>query len=149
MVGTHAGVGKRTRAWTVPLSNFGVSKPALLCATLLLAFGGPASAQSASTYAASCRHIGVAGKTLLADCRRLDGSYKKTDLPIAGVENRNGALRYSSIYQASTFQDSCEDIQVAGRILSAKCRRIDGGFSKSSIAIPGIENVDGDLRYRH
>jgi hypothetical protein len=132
----------------VPLTISKAIKPALFAAALLSALGGSASAQSVSTYAASCRHIGVAGKTLLADCRRLDGSFKKTDLPIAGIENRNGALRYTSMYRASTFQDSCEEIKVAGKILSAKCRRVDGGFGKSSIAIPGIENADGDLRYR-
>jgi hypothetical protein len=133
----------------VPLSMPEAIKPALCVVSLLLAFDGPASAQSASTYAASCRHIGVVGKTLFADCRRLDGSFKRTDLPIAGIENRDGALRYTSMYQASTFQDACEDIEVAGKVLSAKCRRIDGGFSKTSIVIPGIENGDGNLQYRH
>jgi hypothetical protein len=123
-----------------------------LSAALLLAYGGAigeARAQSASTYVSSCRHVGVAGKTLFADCRRADGKFKQTALPIAGIENANGALRFTSMYQASTFQDSCKDINVAASTLVATCRRADGGFARTSIAIPGIENVDGDLRYRH
>jgi hypothetical protein len=127
---------------------FGRSRSAIVFAALLSTFGA-ANAQSVSTYDASCRHIGVAGKTLFADCRRIDGAFRQTTLPIAGIENRIGALRFTTMYQASTFQDSCNDIEVAGKMLSARCRRIDGGFTRTSIPIPGIENIDGDLRYRH
>jgi hypothetical protein len=127
---------------------FGRSRSAIVFAALLSTFGA-ANAQSVSTYDASCRHIGVSGKTLFAHCRRIDGAFRQTTLPIAGIENRNGALRFTTMYQASTFQDSCNDIEVAGKMLSARCRRIDGGFTRTSIPIPGIENIDGDLRYRH
>jgi hypothetical protein len=125
---------------------------ALAPAGILLLCGwgaGAAAAQSPSAYEPTCRHIGIAGKTLFAECRRADGGYKQTSLPVAGIENANGALHFTSMYQASTFQDSCKDIVVAVRTLSATCRRIDGGFARTSIPIPGIENVDGDLRYRH
>jgi hypothetical protein len=130
------------------LSTSEMTGSALLLFALLSA-SGAASAQSVSTYDMSCSHIGVVGKTLFADCRRIGRGFKKAELPIAGVENHNGALRFTSMYQASTFQDSCGDIEVAGKILSARCRRIDGGFTRTSIPIPGIENIDGDLRYRH
>jgi CVNH domain len=129
-----------------------LTKRSLARVGILLLYGwgaASAAAQSPSTYESTCRHIGVAGKTLFAECRRADGGYKQTNLPVAGVENLNGALHFTSMYQASTFQDSCKDIVVAVRTLSATCRRIDGGFARTSIPIPGIENVDGDLRYRH
>ena len=128
------------------------TKPALLATALLLSSAAALGAEespTASTYQTSCRHIGGVGRTLFAECRRANGAYKQTELPIAGIENDNGSLRFTSMYKASTFQDNCGDIEVAGTILSARCRRIDGGFTKTSIAIPGIVNIDGDLRYRH
>jgi hypothetical protein len=128
------------------------TKPALLATALLLSSAaavGAEEAATASTYQTSCRHIGGVGRTLFAECRRANGAYKQTDLPIAGIENDNGSLRFTSMYKASTFQDNCGDIEVAVTILSARCRRIDGGFIKTSIPIPGIVNIDGDLRYRH
>jgi hypothetical protein len=134
---------------SVPSSILAVTRPTLLFAALLCTWGGAASAGSESSFHLSCRHIGVAGKTLYAECRRINGSFKLTALPIAGIENHNGALQLTSMFQASTYQDSCTDIEVAENILSARCRRIDGGFTRTSIPIPGIENIDGDLRYRH
>jgi hypothetical protein len=134
------------------LSPSGLTKSALLLTTAFSTYGGAsggADAQSASTYQRTCRNVGVAGKTLFAECRRIDGSFKKANLLIAGIENANGALRFTNMYRASTFQDSCKDIVVVVSTLFATCRRIDGGFARTSIAIPGIENVDGDLRYRH
>jgi CVNH domain len=134
------------------LSLSSLTKSAVAPAGILLFYGwvvGAAAAQSPSTYESTCRHIGIAGKTLFAECRRADGGYKRTNLLVAGIENVNGTLHFSSMYQASAFQDSCKDIVVAARTLSATCRRIDGGFARTSISIPGIENVDGDLRYRH
>jgi hypothetical protein len=75
---------------------FGRSRSAIVFAALLSTFGA-ANAQSVSTYDASCRHIGVAGKTLFAHCRRIDGAFRQTTLPIAGIENRNGALRFTTM----------------------------------------------------
>jgi hypothetical protein len=128
-------------------------RPALLILSLVTAFAAGSGAVGAespspSTYQTSCVHIGVIGKTLYADCRRNAGGFKRAALPIAAIENRNGSLRFTSMYRASTFQDSCKDIAVAGNVLYATCRRDDGGFNETSIIIPGIANVDGDLRYR-
>ena len=61
----------------------------IVCAT-----AGPADAQGASTYQMSCRHIGVAGSTLFANCRRMDGSFNRTSILIPGIENIDGVLRY-------------------------------------------------------
>ena len=101
----------------------------------------------ASTYVASCRNIGVAGSTLYAECRGVKGGYRRTALRIAGVENHDGMLRFTTMYQASSFQESCSDIAVAGNILTARCLRADGGFVRSSIPVPGMVNIDGELRY--
>ena len=48
----------------------------------------------------------------------------------------------------SSYQQSCNQIGVAGDTLFANCRRMDGGFSRTSIAIPCIANIDGRLRYQ-
>ena len=109
---------------------------------------GPATAQSASTYQMSCGHIGVAGSTLFADCRRIDGSFNRTSIAIVGVENINGRLQFNGMGYVSTFQNSCTNIGVAGSTLFANCRRMDGGFNRSSIPIFSIENIDGVLRYQ-
>ena len=148
--GDRLGDRRQGNARSVLSSMCGTIRQALFSAGVaatLCAATARADAQSASTYEASCRHIGVAGKTLYADCRRNAGVFKQTALPIAGIDNDNGALRFTTMYRASTFQDSCTDIVVSGTMLSARCRRADGGFVRTSIAIPGIENVDGDLRY--
>jgi hypothetical protein len=120
--------------------------PALSLAAVLVA-SGAADAQPASTFQASCRHISIAGSTVSAECRRNNGGYKQTWLRIPGVENLNGTLRYTTVYRASTFQDSCKDIVIAGAEISALCLRDDGRFAKSWIAIPDMVNRDGDLRY--
>jgi hypothetical protein len=64
---------------------------------VLLAGAAPVNAQPASSYVSSCRHIGVVGKTLFAQCRRKNGSFERTLLPIAGVENHDGALQFTSM----------------------------------------------------
>ena len=47
----------------------------------------------------------------------------------------------------STYQDSCQNIQVSETTLSARCRRINGGSNTTSIQIRGIENQNGNLTY--
>ena len=49
---------------------------------------------------------------------------------------------------ASSYQLSCNNIGAAGSTLFADCRRINGTCNKSQIQIPGVENIDGNLRYR-
>ena len=47
----------------------------------------------------------------------------------------------------SNYQNSCRNIQVDGTNLSARCRRINGGSTRTSIPIRGIENRNGTLTY--
>lgn len=108
-----------------------------------------ANAQPASTYQMSCTNIGAAGSTLFATCRRIDGSFNKTQIQIPGVENINGQLRFNGMGYKSTFQDSCGEIRVTGSTLSAACRRIDGSINRTSIPVFGIANINGNLQYQY
>jgi hypothetical protein len=104
---------------------------------------GYARAQ-ASSFQQSCNNIQVAGSTLSASCRRVDGSSNNTSILIRGLANNNGVLQFTGTGQSS-FQDSCSDISVAGSTLSANCRKMDGSFNRTSILIPGIANNNGVL----
>ena len=121
-----------------------------LFALIVAAVCGSAAAyaQPTSTYQMSCTRIGAAGSTLFADCRRINGSFNRSQIQIPGMENINGRLRFNGMGYKSTFQDSCTEIRVIGSTLSALCRRIDGTFNQTMIPIFGIENIDGNLQYR-
>jgi CVNH domain len=132
-----------------PCSRVPLRGLSLMVMLLACAISGPARAQSNSTYQMTCTHIGAAGSTLFADCRRNDGSFNRTEIPIPGVENINGGLRFHGMGYVSTFQNSCTHIGVAGgTTLVADCRRMDGSFNRTSIPIFGIENANGVLRYQ-
>jgi hypothetical protein len=123
--------------------------PALALTGLLAASAAANAANTPppSTFQASCRHIAITGSTVTAECRRNNGSYKHTWLRVAGVENLHGVLHYTTVYESSTFQDSCKDIKIAGAAISALCLKDDGAFAKTWIAIPDLVNENGDLRY--
>jgi hypothetical protein len=109
---------------------------------------GAAHAQRASTFQLSCTEVSNVGNTLSAKCRRLDGSFVRSTILIPSVENIDGDLRFTGAGQPSTYQDTCLDAGIVGNRLFARCRRIDGGFNRATILVPGIENADGVLRYR-
>ena len=48
----------------------------------------------AASFQNSCRQIEVAGATLTASCRRIDGTYNNTSFLIPGIANINGVLQY-------------------------------------------------------
>jgi hypothetical protein len=58
----------------------------------------PAHAQSApqGSYLDSCRHIGMEGDRLFADCRRMDGGWQRTvldvDRCVGDIGNQDGRL---------------------------------------------------------
>jgi CVNH domain len=106
-----------------------------------------ARAQGASSFQQSCNNIQVSGSTLSASCRRVDGSFNNTSILIRGIANNNGVLQLTGT-GASSFQDSCNNISVAGSTLSASCRRMDGSFNQTSILIPGIANNNGVLTHQ-
>jgi hypothetical protein len=57
-------------------------------------FVQPVQAQPApqGSYINSCRHIGIRGDRLFADCRRMDGSWQRTALDVAGCVGDIGNL---------------------------------------------------------
>jgi CVNH domain len=107
-----------------------------------------ANSRSDSNYQNSCWNAQVNGSTLFARCRRINGGSIRTSILIRGIENRNGNLTYSlSSKSDSSYQNSCWNTQVDGAILSARCYRINGGSTRTSIPIRGIENRNGNLTY--
>jgi phage tail tape-measure protein len=120
---------------------------AALAATVL-GSPGVTRAQGASSYQLSCMGIGVSGATLFGQCRRLNGSWASTSIQIRGVQNINGMLQFGGMGQPSSFQLTCVRIRVAGDMLSAQCRRVDGSYRRTSIPIQGIANIDGTMRYQ-
>jgi len=57
------------------------------------------------------------------------------------------AAKPAAAQSASTFQNSCVHIFASGDILSADCRGQNGVFTRTSIEIPGIANIDGVLQF--
>ena len=115
---------------------------------LAIAAAFPACAQPMSSFQDSCRHIRVERATLSADCRRIDGNFNQTAIEIRGIENINGNLQFSSMVKPSSYQLTCRHIRAAGSTLTALCRRIEGTFNESSILIPGVANINGNLQYQ-
>jgi uncharacterized protein len=121
---------------------------------LKVAIGGsrPAPApgggsQSASTFQNSCSDISVSGATLRANCRRINGSYDATSIALRGIENIDGTLMVTGS-GASSFQNTCQNISISGAVLSAMCKRRDGSWLTTRLALPGIANIDGALQYQ-
>jgi CVNH domain len=52
----------------------------------------------------------------------------------------------SAVAAPSSYQQTCTDISISANVLSGNCRKINGLFNKTSIALKGIENIDGTLR---
>ena len=121
------------------------------CGAMLVATPNNAVADSTSSsnYQNSCRNIRVDEATLSARCRRVNGGFNRTSIEIRGIENRDGILTYlSDATDSSNYQNSCQNIQVYKSFLSARCQRVNGSSSTTSISIRGIENRDGALNYR-
>jgi CVNH domain len=113
--------------------------------TPLLAFPQESFAQS--SFASSCNNSSIAGDTLSARCRARNGSFKNTSIRLRGITNRNGNLVFVGRNRASSFQSSCNNIAIAGDTLSANCRRRNGSFNRTSIRVPGLKNINGNLTY--
>jgi CVNH domain len=122
----------------------------IACSAMLVAIPNDVLAESTSpsNYQNSCRNIRVNETTLSARCRRVNGGTNTTSIQIRGIENRNGTLTYlSDATDSSNYQNSFRNIQVYKRFLSARCDRVNGSSSTTSISIRGIENRNGTLNY--
>lgn len=125
----------------------GVSLAGWALAIGLAMFCDHAQAQSPSTFQESCRDIRADGVMLSALCRRIDGSWNPSRIPIRGIENIDGVLRFTGAPH-STYAATCTDIRASGAVLLASCRRVNGTWSRTSVLIPSIENINGVLRYQ-
>jgi CVNH domain-containing protein len=118
-----------------------------LCAGLCGLAMSPANAEGTSSFQRSCDHISIAGNALVATCRRVDGSMNRTSLVLLGIENIDGELRLTGRGQPATFQDSCRHTRMDGGTLTATCHRIDHSDEQTSVELPGISNINGNLQY--
>lgn len=110
-------------------------------------FSGPAQAVSPSSYQSSCRNISIDGSRLSASCRTIAGNYISSSIYVQGIENKDGRLNFTRLGVASSYQRTCNNIGIAGATLTASCRKINGTYEGTSILIPGIKNINGDLTY--
>ena len=120
----------------------------LICAAVFGVSPSPAKAQTASSYQNSCNRISISGATLVAACRRMDGSFDRTSIVLRGIENIDGQLQFTQPGQPASYAESCRHIRINGSTLTATCRLSAGGYRRTSIAVPGISNIDGILQYR-
>lgn len=56
------------------------------------------------------------------------------------------AVSLPAVAALSSYQLTCTDISISGNVLLGNCRKINGLFNKTSIALKGIENIDGTLK---
>ena len=76
----------------------GAKGATITAAALLLAFAAlPARAEPGGSYLQSCTHVRSFGDRVIADCRRVDGSWNRTELRgadgcVGGIANMNGHL---------------------------------------------------------
>ncbi len=108
-----------------------------------------APAMAESSYQNTCSNTGFvfsgADAALTGTCLRRDGSPNKTTLIIKGVSNKDGILTQGE--GASSFQKSCGSIQIKRGVLSANCRMRNAMFRASSLVLPDIANINGELKY--
>lgn len=100
-----------------------------------------------STFDTSCTDISINGAQLSATCIKKDGSNQRTSITIKGVHNRDGKLVQGNFDEESTFNQSCVDVSITGKKISATCSAFDGGSQRSSVTLLGIHNDDGRLTY--
>lgn len=132
---------------TIPVARISVLAASVLAIGAGVALLPTAEAQIASTFQNSCDHAFVDGDALVASCRRVDGSFRRASIVLAGIENIDGALRFTQPGRPATFRDSCRHVHVVGSTILAACRRMDGSYALTQIEIPAIENIDGRLQY--
>lgn len=120
---------------------------------------GAARGYPQGDYKNTCRDLMIVGWTLEAQCQRRDGSWNLTSIYLRACDgplsNADGELVCTKelpperIVQES-FRKSCSDISLRKGTLEARCRKIDGSWNWSTLALKGcygdITNVDGVLR---
>lgn len=114
-----------------------------------VALNAPASANmTPSSYQNSCRdmYFDREANVLEANCFNGD-RFVYTNIPLVGIENIDGNLKPTYNNRLSNFNETCGRFSVSGNVLRATCRTRNGGLRKTAIALNGIQNYNGDLRY--
>jgi hypothetical protein len=113
-------------------------------------------ALAGTTYQLSCFNIGIGFTAqglplLVATCGRVNGTIVPANLLLNGISNQDGNLVQGSITTPSTFQQSCGisnvRIDTANTTIVAYCRKTNGSFVSTALALPSIANIDGTLAY--
>ena len=55
------------------------------------------------------------------------------------------AIPFSAVAGSSSYQLTCENINIYGPILSASCKTTDESLNSTTLYLQGIENIDGTL----
>ena len=109
------------------------------------------------TYLESCTAPAVNGETLVASCKRTDGSEQPSSLAnykqCAGdIWNNDGSLGCAQgAIPVGPYGESCEYVSVVEEVLNARCTTASGTKVAASLAdykkcLPGtIINIDGKL----
>lgn len=130
-----------------------MKKRIIALTAVLLAVTGSAVFAADSTFQQTCSNItfvySANSPALQATCLRTNGTPNPTSLVINGISNQNGRL--TNIGGASTFQQSCGNIQISvttgAATLTAFCRTVSGASNNTSIPLSGIRNDNGYLTY--
>jgi hypothetical protein len=95
------------------------------------------------SYTERCRdtRLDQDRRELEAECRRLDGRWSQTSLALhecdRNIVNNNGRLECPRQQLAKlppgSYRESCRDIAVEGRRLSARCRRRNGEWRDTQL----------------
>ena len=107
-----------------------------------------------STFQRSCSAIHFAlsngNPAVQANCKRINGTSKTSTLVLRGISNEDGKLVQGS--GVSSFHRSCTTIaiSVVGQavVLAAQCRPVNGAAVSAVLALDGIDNINGDLKYQ-
>jgi hypothetical protein len=122
----------------------------LFAALMLASWGTTAAGQGIpqGSYQQTCNNISVNGDTLVANCQDTSGNWHSTSLPAfqnctSGINNDNGTLRcvvsgYSApattgAGPAGSYLQSCENVQVKGDDLHARCRTENGDMRDAKL----------------
>lgn len=104
------------------------------------------------SYKDTCRGIQVVGSNLIAQCKKVDGSWRNSTLMYheceGDIRNDNGELKCKQKVKpvkpvpGGSYQKSCKDYYVEGKRLYAKCEKKNGGWNKSSV---NYKNCNKDI----
>jgi hypothetical protein len=114
--------------------------------------GGPAPGVPPGSYLASCAEARVQNGVLFANCRRANQTIAAASLPLpcssGRIDNLNGVLTCVGGAPAGSYAQTCANVQVAGNVLHARCRTMQGGMVDTALELPckgSIDNINGRL----